>query len=441
MSNIFPNGSTREVLNAVRAEHGSVNFQNTVPELNQDNFKEYATGVLSDPNIMNEWAQHLINRIGLVVQRQRSWTNPLAFLKRGMLEMGETVEEIWTDLVQEKVYKPSTNENDAGKIYASAIPDIYAVFHKVNRQGLYEISFNDTELRKAFVSMGALERFIEGIYNTLEKSDNRDEFLYMKELLKVYADRELFKRVEVTTPTNEQTAKDLIVQIRDYSNRFTFLSREYNAFNVTNHADKDEQIIFISSYLDALIDVNVLASAFNIGKAEFLARRVVLDTMPVENAHVILASRDLFMVYDRLFRITDLYNPKTLEWKYFYHHHQVMSMSRFENAVIFVSETIGVPDTVTVTRATSEDILLGNRTEILAEVKDDTDSKVNVSQAVVWEVDGHTSPDTRMDMNGMLNIGVDEQSETVTVKAFALHYPEIVGELEVTIGETENGTD
>ena len=91
---VFGTGdSTVDVLNGM-SRMSTLSFQETVPELSQENFKEYATGVLSSRANMNEWANNLVNRIGLVVQKQRSWSNPLAFLKRGMLEMGDTIEEI-----------------------------------------------------------------------------------------------------------------------------------------------------------------------------------------------------------------------------------------------------------------------------------------------------------------------------------------------------------
>lgn len=430
---VFGTGdSTVDVLNGM-SRVSTLSFQETVPELSQENFKEYATGVLSSRANMNEWANNLVNRIGLVVQKQRSWSNPLAFLKRGMLEMGDTIEEIHTDLIKEKVYEPKTSEADAGKIYASAIPPVYAVFHKVNREGLYEVSFNGNELRKAFVSMRALEDFINSIYNTLAKSDARDEYLYMKELLNVYAERDLFAKVNIDAPINKATAEDLIIKVKAMSNKFEFISRNYNAFNVENHVDKNEQVIFISADLDALIDVNVLASAFNMDKTTFLAQRVVLDSMPVEDAHLILASRDMLMVYDRLFEITDLWNPKTLEWKYFYHHHQVLSTSRFENAVIFTSGAVVEPASVVVTKVGAVASKPGNVTSFKAEVQETGGTPTDVSQSVLWKIKGNNDANTTIDGDGNLSIALMETSTEITVMAEAVHYANIVGELAETI--------
>lgn len=428
---VFNGQPTVDVLNALRTE-SSTTYQTRVPLLADDNFKQYAHGVLSDFTTMNEWANNLVNRIGKVVLRNRSWENPLKVLKKGTLEMGDTIEEVFTGLVKEQVYKPTASEQDAGLVYKSAVPPIYAVFHKVNRKGLYEVSFNETELKRAFVSMRSLEDFIANIYNTLYNSDELDEFLYMKKLLTNYAEKGLFHKVNITAPTNEQTAKDLITKVKAMSTKFSFITDKYNAFNVPNHAKRDEQIIFISADLDALVDVNVLASAFNMDKTNFLSRRIVLDEMPIPNAHVILSSEDLLMVYDTLFDIRSQENPRTLEWKYFLHHHQVLSTSRFENAVIFTSDTVSVPTAITLARATAEDLLVGNRTQIVPTVKAGETTLTNYP--VLWELEGRYSADTIIDENGYLHISPMETAETIVVKAYALHYADVVGSLEVTIG-------
>ena len=425
--------TTYEVLNAMRLD-ASQQYQERVPELAQENFDRYASAILGDPTTMNEWLNTLINRIGLVVIQQRSWSNPLAMLKSGVLEMGDTVEEIFTDLIQEKVYEDKSDINSAGKVWATSLPPTHVIFHKQNREAMYDISFNDKRLKQAFVNFGALERFIAGIYNTLDKSDNLDEYLYMKQLLSNYAEKDLFYKVKVDEPVNEATAKDLMTKIKEYATNSTFLSRKYNSFNVYNHADREEQILFVSSKIDAFVDVNVLASAFNMDKVNFQPRKIVIDTMP-EGAHAILTSREFLRIYDTVYRIEDIYNPRTMEWKYFLHHHQILSTSRFENAIMFTSKDVVEPASVTVTRVSAEEVLKGNSTQIKAVVKDAEDSDVNVSQAVLFTVSGNTDVNTVIDGNGFLRVGLFEKATSITVKATVVHNEEITGELAVAILE------
>ena len=62
------------------------------------------------------------------------------------------------------------------------------------------------------------------------------------------------------------------VAFRSASNILTFMSNEYNEANVKTNTPKDRQIIFMDAKFNAQYDVNVLASAFNMDKADFMGR-------------------------------------------------------------------------------------------------------------------------------------------------------------------------
>ena len=433
-NNVQTMGGLPTVMNAMRLESSS-NYQEMVPELNDQNFKEFASGILNNQELANEWAQNLINRIGLVVVKKKSWNNPMAFLKKGMLEYGDTVEEIYTDILQEKIYNPTTDELTAGEVYASAVPDIYAVFHKINREGKFETSISRKMLQRAFASPRALEKTIDDIINNLTKSDNLAEFEYMKKALEVYQERGLFYEVKVDKPVDTLTTNALIEQVKKYAKNFTFLSRKYNAFGVMNHADLEEQVIFISTELSAKIDVQSLANAFNLDKIEFLPRQIVLDEMPGgKDTHLILASKEMFMFHDVLFTTTDNFNPNTLENKFWLHHHQVLSTSRFENAVLFTSRDVSEPSTIELTNSTVDDkTSLGHSVKFSALVKDTDGESEKVNQAVLYYITGNESPNTKIDENGFLKIDLNETSKSVKIMVRSLHYPNVTAESTLTI--------
>lgn len=427
-------GGLPTVMNAMRSE-ASQNYQEIVPELNQDNFREFATGILSNKELMNEWAKNLVNRIGLVVIKKKSWNNPLGFLKKGMLEYGDTVEEIFVDILKEKTYYPTTDEQTAGEVFKSEVPDIYAVFHKINRQGKFPVTVSRPQLRRAFTSPRALEDFINNTIDNLIKSDNLAEFEYTKDLMKVYEERGLFYEVPITVPTDRATTDLLLEKVKDYSTKFTFLSRKYNAFGVMNHADLSDMVLIISSTLNAKIDVQSLANAFNLDKVEFLPRKIVLDEMPGgEDSHLILASKDWFMIHDALFEMQDILNPNTLEMKFWLHHHQVMSTSRFENAILFTSKTIADPATLELTNSTSDNnVSKGHTVKFSTLIKDTAGETDNVNQAVIYEITGNTNPNTKIDDNGFLLVDLNESAETITVTAYSLHHRDIKAENTLTI--------
>lgn len=417
-----------DVMNAVRND-ASAQYQERIPELNDANFREFASGV-SIPVFFNEWHDALINRIGLTVLKNRAWENPLAFLKRGELGLGEVVQEIYVGLIDAHKWESYTTETDAGKLYKTEKPDTTAAYHVVNRMDVYEVSYNRAQIEKAFVSPNALEQFVLGIIERLYTSDMLDEYLYMKELLKIYDERGLYHYVTIDA---DGTFEELITKVRAMSNKFTFMNDKFTGLGVMQHAPKDEQVILISADLDAAIDVTVLASAFNMNKTEFLARRIVLDDLGVEDGVLALVSRDWFMVYDKLREMRMLPNEQTLELKYFYHVHQVISTSLLENAVLFTHKKYEKPVEVEVAELELGKLAAtkGQWITLTPTVLQTDGTTKDTNQAVVYEIDATAKPATKMEGNRLY---VDlMQEDNFFVKVSALHNKDVYLEFEVEV--------
>ena len=71
---------------------------------------------------------------------------------------------------------------------------------------------------------------------------------------------------------------DIVTTIKGTSNLIEFPSRQYNPAHVFQHTDKSDQYLIINAKFDAQMDVNVLASAFNMDKAQFMGQRVAIDS-------------------------------------------------------------------------------------------------------------------------------------------------------------------
>lgn len=144
------------------------------------------------------------------------------------------------------------------------------------------------------------------------------------------------------------------------SNSFVYLSDKYNESHVYNHTPKSEQYIITTSDFDAMMDVNVLATAFNMDKAEFMGHRIQVDSFGeldterlkrllgpayveisaenIENLKAlpaILVDKDFFMIFDNLYEFTEDYNGQGLYWQYWYHAWKTFSCSPFANACVF----------------------------------------------------------------------------------------------------------
>ena len=221
---------------------------------------------------------------------------------------------------------------------------------------------------------------------------NYDEFITMKYML---AKRILNGQMyPVTIPTvNAANMKSIISVINGVSNQMTFLSSEYNLASVYKASKKEEQYILVDAQFAATMDVEVLAAAFNMGKAEFMGHVVMIDgfgkldtarlnelfygdetyeeisaaNLTALNAiPAVLVDEDWFMIFDNLMQFTEQYNGQGLYWNYFYHVWKTFSVSPFANNALFIP---GTPTVTGVTvNPTTATIAKGHSMQITANV-------------------------------------------------------------------------
>ena len=130
-------GSSVDILNAIR-NSASTNYRDYVPEArgSAQSIREIGAIIMQYPTLQNEFLSALVNRIGMVLITSKMYTNPWTVFKRGYLEFGETIEEIFVNIAKPFQYDPATAEN---KVFQREIPDVRAAFHTLNYQKFYII--------------------------------------------------------------------------------------------------------------------------------------------------------------------------------------------------------------------------------------------------------------------------------------------------------------
>lgn len=385
-----------DLLNAIR-NGASEAYKERIPTATQANIAQVGSAILSFTADRNEFVNALLNRIGLVVVKNKLYENPLKEFKKGMLEWGKSIEEVYVDLIEAQAFDPKLAETE---LFKRNLPDVKAIFHQVNRQDMYPTTVSNEQIKMAFLSDEGFSNLIDKIVQSLYTSDNLDEFLLMKGLIHQYGVEGKFKMIAVTPVTDEATAKLALKTIKSTSNKLTFMSKDYNFAGVNTVTPKEDQIILIDTDFDAMVDVEVLAAAFNMDKADFIGRRVLVDNFGgLTNVLCALVDRDWFMVYDKLITSEEVYNPKGLYYNYFLHHWQVMSTSQFANAVLFVTVAPTVA-TVVLTPATAT-VAKGQSLQFNVEVT----GTGNPPSKCTFEVDG---TDSYISSTGLLIVGENE---------------------------------
>lgn len=321
------------LLNAIRND-ASISYQERVPQATQDNIKEYGSAVLSFSATTNEFLDALINRIGKVIITSRLYKNPLAMFKKGMLDYGESIEEIFVSLAKARIYSPETAEDEFMK---RVIPDVKSIFHKIDYKNFFKVTVQRRDLERAFLSAEGVYTLVDNIIQSLYTGAEYDEFLITKQLIVEYANKGFFYEVQIPEPSADNI-HNLVTQVKSYSNQLEFLSTKYNPMGVPTYSDKSRQYIIMDTSIDAMIDVNVLAAAFNMDKAEFMGRKVLIDNFgELTGAKIALVDEAFFQIYDVLLQFESVRNPEGLYWNYFLHKWNVFSVSRFAPAILFTT--------------------------------------------------------------------------------------------------------
>lgn len=425
--------SAADILNVIR-NNASVDYRNYVPKADANDVESVRTigAIIMDyPALQNEFLNALVNRIGRVMLTSKMYSNPIAFFKKGVLEYGESIEEIFVNIAKVQEFNPEIAEQE---VFKRVVPDVRAAFHIMNYQKFYKATVTQEQLKQAFLSWDGVTDLIARIVDSMYTGANYDEFLVMKYLL---ARHILDGRVyPVTVPTvNAENAKAIVTTVKGVSNKLTFMNSDYNPAAVRTFTEKTDQYMIVNSVFDATMDVNVLASAFNMDKAEFLGHRVLIDgfgdldiarlgeifagdptyhepsqdELTALNAiPAVIVDKDWFMVFDMLTQFTEQYNGQGLYWNYFYHVWKTFSVSPFANSVLFVPGTPSVtsvavsPTTASVPKGGSVSLSCVVETEYFA------------PQTVVWT---SNAADVKVSASGVVTVDADATSTTATITA------------------------
>ena len=371
IANSTLNASTIDILNVIR-QNASYDYQQNVPEVATVNdIPRVGEIIYGTPAFANQFINALVNRIAIVRVQSATFNNPYSILKKGYIEYGETVEDIFVSIAKAVDFNV---EKAAKREFQRTIPDVRSAFHVMNWRVMYPVTIQDEDLRQAFISVEGVQNLIGKIVDAVYTAAEYDEFLLFKYLLiKAISHGKMY-------PTSIGAGTDLseaAVQFRGTSNLLPFMSNDYNEASVKTNTPKERQVIFMDAMFNAQFDVNVLASAFNMDKADFMGRLFLIDNWTdfdnerfeiiransdgieevtaeelalLANVKAVILDDNWFQVYDNNNKFTEKYVASGLYWNYFYHTWKTVSNSPFANAVVFVTSAaeVALPATVTI---------------------------------------------------------------------------------------------
>jgi len=368
-NNLATEKSSAQLLNAMRNSYPEIE-KVTNPVTDFQSYQEFGQALMNYEPAKNRFID-AVNRIVEVIVNSRSYTNPWKFLKKGIFEMGDTIEEIFVNVCDPHDYDIDKAEEE---VFKREMPDVRSAFYTVNYEKRYKQTVMQFELRRAFLTMDGVNNLIVGIVNAIYTSSELDEFLVMKYLVcRAILNNGLYVQ-KVPDRSNSDNIKKNVAKMRSTVNRLGFLTNKYNQAGVYNVSRPENVYFMVDADFEADMSVEVLASAFNVNYTDYPARRVLVDSFSdfdeerlqkifenqedyapftkeekekLASVNSVVFDEEWFRIYDNLMEFTAVWNGEGLYWNYNFHNWKTMYTSPFANAIMFTTADTTY-DTVTV---------------------------------------------------------------------------------------------
>lgn len=334
-----------EIINAIKTS-GSAEFNARIPQATKDNMETVATLITEYPNAKNEFITTLTNQVAKTIFISKLYSNPFKFFKKGRLPYGKSIEMIFIDLIQGKSFGENFGASGVESLVSKQPnSNVTPQYITENYRNKYKISISDSQLKGALRDENGLSELVQRLVQAPLNSAEFDEFLMIKNILGRLTTKEVQIKGYDTITTEEEKGKTLARTIKTYVNKMRFMSDSYNVQGVKTFSKPEELVLLVTPETKALIDVEVLASAFNLSYAEMETRLVLIDefvkadsstgenTVVDSDTLAMLVDTDLIQFWETEDTTESFRNADTLETNLFFHRWGIMAGCNFVNAI------------------------------------------------------------------------------------------------------------
>ena len=260
------------------------------------------------PSTKNAFLEHLMNKVGKTMIYSKTWENPWAMLKKEPLKYGVAIEDLFVQMAQMKNF--SEHWNSANTPEADLIrklkPVVVALYKKINIDKKFKTTVMEKDMRKAFTNEGGLSSLVQQIVASITNSMNYHEFEFMKRTLFRAVDGLDYngekivgktvwqgsdgaqttlgkmKAIEVTDFTNKP--QELVRLIRQTVGQMKYVNDGFNIAKQKTFSKPEDMVLITTPEVNSILDVNVLAHAFNVSSTDIKTRIVEVDNFDIRGA-------------------------------------------------------------------------------------------------------------------------------------------------------------
>lgn len=352
---MYPSEGLQTALNYMRemsVQDGRVYHQYVPVVTESTTIGEFGAPILDSQNlnVLNDFIG-LLKKVVYTAVYNKTFNNPLADLEGERMPLGQFIEDVYINPAKARGF----DVNDFAGLLQKYEAEVATQYLSVNSDLQYCVTVTREKVRNAFTSWSSLEGLISGMVNSLYNGAYITRYNQAKGLALSAFERGAVKYEVINDVTDEQTAKNLVRKMRADFSKMQIPSTKFNAwadvkgegaFALKTWSDPEDIVVLISADVEALVDVEVLAAAFNMSKADFLGRVIVVDdfsqynddgTVAVDGSSIkaMICDRSWFKIKTQDFAMDEFYNANNRTWQYYLNDVRMVNYSLFANAKIY----------------------------------------------------------------------------------------------------------
>ena len=346
------NNSLKTSLNALREISSDIYFK-YVPVIDDStDISAFAQPIFDFPVVYNEFCNVLVNKLVFSQYLTKTFNNPLRVLEGDRIPLGYSGENVYTNPAQARGF----NVNDFAGLLQRYEADTKVEYWTVNTDIQYCVTVSRQQLKKAMTSWTNLEDYITQLSNSLYNGAYIDFYRYAKNIISGAFKENRAVYEKITAVSSADTAKAFVEKARELFLNFQLPSTQFNAWAknggagkpVTTWCNPEDIVMIVRNDIRAKLDVEVLASAFNIDKTTLLGNIITVDNFDsyddegnkvYDGSAIVgmLADKAWFKIKTQDFFMESFYNPNNRTMQYYLNVQRGYNMSLFANGVIFAT--------------------------------------------------------------------------------------------------------
>lgn len=259
------------------------------------------------PSAKNAFLEQLTNKVAKTMIYSKNWENPWAQLKKERLEYGDSIEDLFVQMAQMKNFGEHWDNqgSDEADLIRKITPVVLALYKSKNIDKKFKTTVFEKDMRKAFTSSNGLSKLVQQIVSSISTSMNYNEFEMMKSTLFRAVDGidyngnkyvgtqvqakpgqpiTLGKMHAVDVGDFNNNPSELVRLVRQTVGQMKYMKDTFNIAKQITHSKPSDMVLITTPEISSILDVNVLAHAFNVSHTDIKTRIVEVDTFDIKGA-------------------------------------------------------------------------------------------------------------------------------------------------------------